>query len=245
MLLISTRSVLDVIESFLEREPVDKIATDSWHWSPAFAKHLVQAPQELVGNMKPPIGATSSGEYDLQEIANVYESPKGFKIRSLMVGYSSTDFLRQGNLDLDLILSSTVPAGAVLYKNEKGEETNAFKDQSWLFTVPGLSYSFSPGLSAVDAHLSIFGPLIGQDTPLVIRFGLGAYRHDGETDKRVNAGISIGRGFGLLYGEFKFDRSYVARSGGRLHGRWAPSLGVKALFPSTWISRPWHKTKCN
>jgi hypothetical protein len=246
MLLITTRSTLDIIESFLLRKQVDKTLSGSWSWEAALAEVVVDEPQMLKGKMQPPRAVTSSGEYDLGNIAQVYESPDGFKIHSLMVAFSTTDFPRQGALDADYIISSSIPSGAVLHIKSDGTRENAFKNPDWTFFAPGMAYFFSPGLRAVDFHFSVFGPLLGQDYPLSLRIGLGAYHHDGETDKRLNGGISIGKGFGLLYGEIRFDRSYVAQSGGRLHGRWAPSLGVRALFPSTQMSRIFrHKHKCD
>jgi hypothetical protein len=248
MLLIATRSTLDVIDSFLLREPTDKTGSGSWCWTPAlaFAEKPVDKPEELKDIMQPPRAGTSSGEYNLKEIMQVYESPDGFKIHSLMAAYSTTDLFRQGSLDLDYITNSSIPSGAVLLSKRDGTTENAYKNPDWTFFAPGLAYFFSPGLRAVDIHISVFGPLWGPDAPLSIRLGLGAYRHDGRTDKKLNGGISIGKGFGLLYGEVRFDRSYVAQSGGRLHGRWAPSIGARALLPATWISRILrHKQACN
>lgn len=235
MLLIAVRSVLDVVESFLLREQVDKVESGSWLWTPALAKRTVDEPKELVGQMHPPEAGTSSGRYDLEEIAQTYQSQDGFTIKSLMVAFSTTDQDRlQGALDVELVLHSSIPAGAVILSDTKED---AFKNREWSFIAPGFSYFFSPGLTGFDAHLLVFGPLWGQDNPLSLRFGLGAYSVDGgEYHKKLNAGLSIGKGFGLLYVEMRYERSYVARSG-ELHGRWAPSLGARLLVPRTWAPK--------
>lgn len=233
MLLITARSALDVVESFLLREQVDKIESSSWFWKPALAKRAVNRPEDLKGQMDPPAGGTSSGDYDLAEIGQIYTSDDGFKINSLMLAVSTADDFRQGAVDVEFVRSSSTPVGAVVLDTKE----DAFKGMEWNFAAYGGSYFFAPDLTGFDVHILVLGPLGGQDYPMNIRLGLGAYSVDGgKFHKKLNGGLGIGRGFGLAYVELRYERSYVARSG-HLHGRWAPSLGMRVLLPRTWGSK--------
>lgn len=240
MLLLTTRSNRDLVESFLDRRPVDKVESSHWDWIPPLADHEVDDPKDLQGKVNLPTAATSSGEYKLGDIITPYTSQDGFKIRGLMGSFSrpsgsSASFM----IDLDRILQTAIPRGAIkLSENGKPTDKDAVKNAMWQFFAFGVSYARSPGLNAYDGHFSGFWPLgRSQDWTMSMRVGLGSYRHAGERNLRLNGGLGIGRGFGLAYGEFRFDRSYVARSGGRLHGRWAPSLGLRAMLPMTWTDR--------
>lgn len=240
MLLITTRSILDIVESFLLREPVDKVASSQWSFEPALAKEVVEQSERLT--IKESAKATTpSGAYNLDELNKIYKSVGGFNPQSLVVAFSTSDFPRQGVLDFELVTRSGFPPGAVMYQTPEGGKVNALRSPDWTFGSYGLSYLFSPGLKGVDAHVSVLGALEGPDVPISLRMGVGAFQHDGKTTAKFTGGIGIGWGFGLLYAEARYDRSYVVRPGGHLHGRWAPALGIKAMFPTTWISRllPW------
>lgn len=235
MLLITTRSILDIVESFLLREPVDKVASSQWSFEPALAEAIVEQSEGL--KIKESAKATTpSGAYDLEELNTIYTSVEGFKPRSLVVAFSTSDFPRQGALDFDLVTRSGFPPGAVMYQTPEGGKVNALRSPDWTFGSYGLSYLFAPGLRGVDSHVSVHGALEGQDVLISLRMGVGAFQYSSKTTAKLTGGIGIGWGFGLLYAEARYDRSYIARPGGNLHGRWAPSLGIKAMFPTTWIS---------
>jgi hypothetical protein len=245
MLLITTRSILDIVESFLLREPVDKVASGQWSFESALAEEVVGLSEQLkiVESAK---ATTPSGAYNLEELNTIYTSAEGFNPQSLVIAFSTSDFPLQGVLDVDLVILSGFPPGAVMHETPDGKKVDALRSPDWRFGSFGLSYLFAPDLNGVDAHLSVLGALEGPDIPLSLRMGVGAFQHDGKTTAKFTGGIGIGWGFGLLYAEVRYDRSYVVRPGGHLHGRWAPALGVKAMFPTTWISRllPWTQA-CN
>lgn len=240
MLLITTRSILDIVESFLLREPVDKVASGQWSFEPALAEEVVEQ-SEMLKIKESAKATTPSGAYNLEELNAIYESVKGFNPQSLVVAFSTSDFPRQGVLDVDLVIRSGFPPGAVMHETADGKKVDALRSPDWTFGSFGLSYIFAPDLSGIDAHVSVLGALEGPDIPISLRMGVGAFQHDGKTTAKFTGGLGIGWGFGLLYAEARYDRSYVARPGGHLHGRWAPALGIKAMLPTTWFSRliPW------
>lgn len=243
MLLITTRSILDVLESFLLRAPVDKVTASQWSFEPALAAEVVERSEQLEIT-QPPKAATPTGKYNLEELTTIYKSDRGFNPQSLVAAFSTSDFPRQGIVDVDYVFRAGFPPGAVMHLTPEGKPEDALRSPDWTFGSYGLSYIFSPGLRGVGAHISVLGALGSQDKSISIRMGLGTYRHDGRTTTKFDGGIGIGRGFGLAYAEARFDRSYVARPGGHLHGRWAPALGLKAMLPTTWIFRllPWTQT---
>jgi hypothetical protein len=235
--LLVTRSNWDVLESFMLRRPVDEIRTEDWSWVFATTPETGNYADEIK-SFTPPQAVTSSGEYDLGQSKLVYGT------RSLIASYSMMGDPLRYALRLDFRTDATV-SGAGLRRVVEGKITDqpAVK-QGWYLFSTGAAFIRSEGARGVDFHFTGTSPLTSRGTQLHFRVGLGGYEYSQHRGLKLNGGVGIEQGYGILFGHIGIERDYIGTPGGHLHGRFVPSVGMTFMLPQTWVHHLKPSPKC-
>lgn len=250
--LMTARSILDVGESFLRRDPVDESRSFDWKWFDTIVQerpHRYWWQDPYVGPMTPATGCAAIGCYDLsQEVEAADEGivPRACnlswlegaqaKVTGIMVSASSLS--RSGvRLDsdqqawqVDYIYNASVP-----YKIQS--DSGKLWEDLPMSQVMYMGYTSYRGFeySAQGLRFGGFWPVdFGFSLEANFWLGYNSYQYNGHRTGKGVYGIGFGRGYGLVYAFADLERGFELR-GNRLEDSWYRSVSLRLMVPMSWL----------